>query len=134
MIEIINILILPLIGPLSLYFFKPQSDLGEIMAFLGWPVFYFLAGLVYSSFDQPKIAVDKLGEEFVKLKWKAHNLRIAWMFFLLLFEAFSAMCILAGGEGMPLAFFLIPVGLYIAYAALCLWRLNCLKSLRQQGR
>jgi hypothetical protein len=126
------ILVLPFSVPLALYFYKPQSDFWGLMAFLGWPVLLFLAGLVFSSFSQPKVKDKAIGEDFFKLKLKAHNLQVAWLFFLTVFEAMSAMCVLSQGQGMPIAFYLIPTGLYAVYAILAIWWLNCLKQLKQQ--
>jgi hypothetical protein len=126
-------LILPFAWPLVLYFYRPERDFWELMAVIGWPILLFIAGIIISSFSQPKVKDKKIGEDFFKLKLKAHNLRVGWLLFLTVFEAMSAICILARGEGMPIAFYLIPTGLYAVYAVLCIWWLSCLKQLRQKG-
>jgi hypothetical protein len=125
-------LILPFTWPLALYFYAPQNDFGELMAVLGWPILFFLAGLFISSFTQPKVKDKAIGEDFYKLKLKAHNLNVAWLFFFVVFESFSVMCVLGFKSDIPIGLYMILTGLYTAYAVLCVWWLRCLKRIRHQ--
>jgi len=125
--RLISILLVPLIGPLTLYFHRPESDRGELLAAFGWPTFYLLGGLVASYFDQPRRHDFEIGGTFLKLKERAHDLRVGWLFFLSLFEALAAIWVLAEYQLILVPF---VVGAYVVYTVLATWWEKCNRRIR----
>ncbi|MEN6335827.1 MAG: hypothetical protein ABFE01_16360 [Phycisphaerales bacterium] len=119
----------PLVGPSGLWLSPPHSDVGEIFAFLGWPFLYFLGGLFASGFDQPKLGDVREDEASIRMKWRAHDLRVAWLFFLLLFEGLAAVWILSGYQRILLPFVLAT---YATYALLVVLWLSCTRRIRER--
>lgn len=128
--EFTAVAVLPLGGPLSLCINPPDSDVGKIFAFLGWPLLYFLGGLFASYFDQPSDRDSRSDEALTKLKWTARNLRVGWLLFLLLFEGLTAMWILAEYPQILLTFVLL---IYATYALLAVYWLVCHKRIRESA-
>lgn len=128
--EVVAAVLSPLVGPLGLWLHPPASDAGQLFSFLGWPMLYFLAGLFASGFDQPRYGDGGDDDMLTRLKGTAHDLRVAWLFFLLLFEGLAAMWILSEYQWILLPFVLAA---YTAYASLAVSWLVWKKRIRGSG-
>ena len=116
--KILGLIFGPLISLLMLYLWSPTTDLGEILAFLGWPMLHFIIGLVLSFFEQPRFTADnegKITSVSHKKKMTAYNYRLGWILLLAFFEFFGAIFVLSLDQHIPALFWAIPVMIYCAY-------------------
>ena len=132
-IKLLGILLEPLLSLLVLYIWSPEDDFGEIIAFIFWPFFHFIIGLILSCLDQPRVTVDSEGDTLSTLdkkKMRMYHYRLLWLLFLTLFEFFGAIFVLAADQGISVQCWFSLAGLYVVYALFAISWLKKIKLLK----
>jgi hypothetical protein len=114
-VKITAALLEPWIGLAVLRAWRPQTDLGELMAAILWPVVHFLVGLVVSSNDFPDTGEDTAHRISGRYRLRVYHYRLGWITTLTFFQFFGVIAVLAGSQGLPTIFWIVPVGLYFLY-------------------
>ena len=128
-----TILVAPLLSLLMLHLWLPVDETSEIFAFLFWPFFHFIIGLVLSYLEQPKIIIDDEGHILSisdRKKMRVYHIRLVWILLLTFFEFFGAIYVLAEDQGIPFRNWLFLGGLYTIYALVAILWLKRIKQLK----
>jgi hypothetical protein len=131
--KLLSILVGPLLSLLMLYLWSPEADVGRLFAFLFWPFFHFIIGMVLSYLEQSRIVVDDDGRILSisdKKKQRVYHIRLIWILLLTLFEFFGAIFVLAADQGIPVQYWLFLGGLYVIYALVTISWLKRVKQLK----
>jgi len=131
--KLLSILVGPLLSLAMLRLWSPAGDTGEIIAFLFWPFFHFILGMVLSYLEQPKIIVDGEGRILSisdRNRMRVYHIRLVWVLLLTFFEFFGAVYVLAADQGIPFQHWFFLGGLYVIYALVAISWLKRVKKLK----